>query len=879
MSLVKTSEYSKIENKLKDFQKITAEFAYNALQINDKFLVADEVGLGKTMVAKGVIAKTIDSLSKKRKSIEIVYITTNQSIASQNIETLKIGDNFVNSKRLSLLETTRDNSSKINFRSFTVATSLEFKGNSTGNYEEREFIVYLLRDKEFGLLSGIRAVTIWNFFKQSSDSNMEVKEFTDKKNRFRVDKDFEIENRKFIKNYCRSVLKDKFIKLEMQSIRNLNDNMDKSTKIIKRLRELLVLANLKSLKADLIILDEFQRFSKLLVDEEDDNAVIKALFNTQNKSKTLLLSATPYKLLDCKNNNEHYKEFYSLIHWLLNDNEKINELKKLFKDLSNSPEAAIKIESILMKVMCRTERLSFCSDGMIEECIGEDVKVSPKYLNDYKNYKNLNMRMQTFLKSAPNVLNYMKPYSSSPNAKEGYKVKRDFLNDTKHTSQFNKEQNAHPKLDALIEKVKEMSLKDLIWMPPISPHFTMNKYNTTVSKILIFSKWDFVPDSIVGSLIDFNIVEKSTYNYTNNYSNDGFKDRDELLKINLNSDNPYNFDGCRELELDKLNLEEKLLLSSPANVIFRSIKRYADIQEIDQIIEYVNGTELSEGKKSLADIFIHFLGKNENYSKMNIQKNVSNKLEKILDYCISNNIQAMFDEYIHLISDSPKFKNKCTYGKLNEIHKLFDTVFSLRPNEIMFDNLVTNQSYSTKFAMRISKSSMKDTTPNKEGKPLTADNVKDAFNSPFAPFILATTSIGQEGLDFHPYCHQIWHWEIPSNPVDLEQREGRIHRYKNYAVRKNVASVFSDNCWKRKFEKAYELKQNDFETYWLFNTAEATQKIQRVVPLLPFTKEQQKYEQLKKHLGTYRKAIGQLNHYDVLNGGNNINTISLKPLL
>jgi len=68
--------------------------------------------------------------------------------------------------------------------------------------------------------------------------------------------------------------------------------------------------------------------------------------------------------------------------------------------------------------------------------------------------------------------------------------------------------------------------------------------------------------------------------------------------------------------------------------------------------------------------------------------------------------------------------------------------------------------------------------------------VRQAFNSPFWPFVLATTSIGQEGLDFHAYCHAIVHWNLPSNPVDLEQREGRIHRFKGHAIRKNLAAKY-----------------------------------------------------------------------------------------
>lgn len=70
------------------------------------------------------------------------------------------------------------------------------------------------------------------------------------------------------------------------------------------------------------------------------------------------------------------------------------------------------------------------------------------------------------------------------------------------------------------------------------------------------------------------------------------------------------------------------------------------------------------------------------------------------------------------------------------------------------------------------------------------EKVRETFSSPFWPFVLATTSVGQEGLDFHPYCHAVVHWNLPSNPVDLEQREGRVHRYKGHAVRKKLARQY-----------------------------------------------------------------------------------------
>ena len=38
------------------------------------------------------------------------------------------------------------------------------------------------------------------------------------------------------------------------------------------------------------------------------------------------------------------------------------------------------------------------------------------------------------------------------------------------------------------------------------------------------------------------------------------------------------------------------------------------------------------------------------------------------------------------------------------------------------------------------------------------------------------------------------HLNLPGNPVDLEQREGRIHRYKGHAVRRNVAAAHADDA-------------------------------------------------------------------------------------
>lgn len=71
----------------------------------DKFFVADEVGLGKTMVAKGVITRTGAHLRGIEDRIDFVYISSNAQIARQNLSRLNVVDGYElsHADRLTLL--------------------------------------------------------------------------------------------------------------------------------------------------------------------------------------------------------------------------------------------------------------------------------------------------------------------------------------------------------------------------------------------------------------------------------------------------------------------------------------------------------------------------------------------------------------------------------------------------------------------------------------------------------------------------------------------------------------------------------------------------------------------------------------------------------
>ena len=247
----------------------------------------------------------------------------------------------------------------------------------------------------------------------------------------------------------------------------------------------------------------------------------------------------------------------------------------------------------------------------------------------------------------------------------------------------------------------------------------------------------------------------------------------------------------------------------------------------------------------------------------------------VLLYCKNGCFQAMFDEYRHLISDAAGFASASQ--KEDRIQRIM--LDDLRIHTASYD-VDTYEKFKSRIQGEKGRNLMRahyavgfvnnDGADNQK----TAnrkDSIRGAFNSPLKPFVLATTSIGQEGLDFHTYCRRIMHWNLPGNPIDLEQREGRINRFKCLAIRQNVAEKyglihFYDDIWKEMFEAAESEKtpsQSDLVPYWCFGKDQSI-KIERIVPMYPMSKDEINYERLIKILSLYRLTLGQARQEELL---------------
>ncbi len=262
--------------------------------------------------------------------------------------------------------------------------------------------------------------------------------------------------------------------------------------------------------------------------------------------------------------------------------------------------------------------------------------------------------------------------------------------------------------------------------------------------------------------------------------------------------------------------------------------------------------------------------------------------ERALFYACDEHLQAVLDEHVYLLHHAAQ----C--GEVEEAIDHFAAVWSLsrgsrrtnarrgRGARVVID--ADAEGHPTHYALAFGDDVSRDAGPGEDaGATLRKTVVREAFNSPFWPFVLATTSVGQEGLDFHLYCRDIHHWNLPSNPVDLEQREGRINRRDCLAVRASIAqdwplSRIGDdlrsvdaNPWAIVFrrleaEESEQRYKHGLYPHWLYECADRarTIRIERHVTFFTASRDARQYQRLKTGLALYRLVFGQARQEDLL---------------
>jgi hypothetical protein len=326
---------------------------------------------------------------------------------------------------------------------------------------------------------------------------------------------------------------------------------------------------------------------------------------------------------------------------------------------------------------------------------------------------------------------------------------------------------------------------------------------------------------------------------------------------------------------DLLEVLAEVALSGPAVCALRALKRVVRWVDFNERALFRSSARIAEGFRTLFNL-------PETMALLRAGDSGSPYWRRVLHYCLEGNLPAVMDEYVHWLKESMGLADQNPAESVTQIGETVAEALSLRTSRLEVDQVRVSPrsgaiafdpfSLRCRFAMRFG-----NVRSELDEKLARADTVQKAFNSPFRPFVLATTSIGQEGLDFHPYCHVVYHWNLPSNPVDLEQREGRVHRYKGHAIRKNLAMRFGmhglrnayqpgDDPWTTLFDLATAERRpglGDLTPYWIY-PLEGGARVERRVPMLPFSREQQRLPDLKGSLAVYRLVFGQPRQEDLL---------------
>jgi hypothetical protein len=802
--------------------------------------------------------------------------------------------------------------------------------------------------------------------------------------------------------------------------------------LVGDLRKRLASTCLHALEPDLVVLDEFQRFRHLL-DGKDEAAELMRELVDRPDTRVLMLSATPYRMLalDHEKEDDHYPDFLRTLGFLYGNPEEVKateaDIQRFRRGLyslsrgedAEAAAARASLEARLRRVMCRTERVGMTArrDAMLTEP-PQPAPLEPVDLGHVSVADQVAHALGVgdaieYWKSSPYLLSFLRHYelrreldkvkeAPSEELLTALQAGSDHLLDRARFERHEQVDPANARMRALFADTLDRGLWRVLWLPPAMPYAAPGGAFAEVgdvTKALVFSAWNAVPDAIAalcsyeaerrmlegldgepgyGTLYDRlkpmlrftrgrdgrltgmptlalvlpspslatrvdplllalerggvspvsreallaaaeTALEPLVTRLVSRATRQGLVDQRwywaapflldatdypglrtfcESRQGETTADEEADSQGEREsgyethlrylVEAMEGSLEPplgrppedlsrvlaELALAGPGTCALRALHRVAPGLSPDNPVLLAAARKVADGFRTLFNLpesIALLRGSGEDtYWRL------------VLGHGLDGNLQALLDEQVHVLQESLGVLDKEPSQRVTEIGTELAEALSLRTAQLRVDLVQPRPRLKRididpihlrcRFALRFG-----DLRDSRDATLARADTVRVAFNSPFRPFVLASTSIGQEGLDFHTWCHAVVHWNLPSNPVDLEQREGRVHRYKGHAVRKNLVRRYglaalragwdrAGDPWAWMFERAARERpagMSDLWPYWIFEV-EGGAQVERRVPLLPFSREVERLRRLKRNLALYRLVFGQPRQEDLL---------------
>lgn len=998
----------------KPFQKAAVDAAFAAfadLGGRRRFLVADEVGLGKTVVAKELASRMADN---GRRPLTIYYIANGHAVSHQNKSRVvgflgrsELQDAIKTPDRLSLIAVEKRPAAPVLIYALTPATS--FPGARArltgGRKEERAFLKVLLeqcypafaRDLDTDILR-LSARSSWDWAVMEAEKKFAASP-SGLRQRFREALGVEFGEPARAK-----------LDLALHGDTERKIKPLSSTTLVGRLRRALALATLRYQPPDLVILDEFQRYRKLL-EEKDADPLLKALLEPEGSARPpaiLLLSATPYPHLTTRWEQARgtlaHAELLKLIEFLAGSGTR-DRARDLFADFGDKLRAIAahsdasrpelmeevaearrlkdELRELITPVMSRTERDSVASSDPLA---GTRLLHADPLPEDFQVYRHLTesfseqMRYEAlpYWSSVPLPAQSLGPrYAAWKKAK--IKAAPKLTRMTRERR--NKLDAPHAWPDAKLRALNNVVPAELLSLPWVAPSLawwplrgawaTKADPNAgTDPKLLLFSRFRATPPCVAALLsfgVEASCLPKKNGGYEKAYRRRRFK----LAAVPgpvmaafhpspwmIRNTDPLAKAGAPVSVLRK-EVRRQILKALPKGIIeqdtvkarrrhrsiarvIASIERLAGISEqsavgwsraigddraaqsavkkwrqappidrlspveLSDLVDYaigapgiVLGRALLRHDPTILDtarypelVQLSWQGLRAYLDNPVILSSLPgrNAVEQVMGAVVDGGFESVLDEHFWLRAQN---LHEGTAGLARDLK----ASLGLRAGSFSFHG-IGGQPHKIPVRCHVAVpfgDAEAEPVVKVEGGVVQAtavrpDEVRRSFNTPFWPHVLATTSVGQEGLDFHPWCSHVVHWDLPSNPLDLEQREGRIQRYAGLSVRRKLAEKLRDEvlcdpavrqgspwrCVERHAERFVD--KSGLCPWWVLDGAE----IRRHVFERPFGRDMLRFAQLREQRMIYRLALGQPHQedfMDVLSRGWEATCALLHPLV
>lgn len=321
-----------------------------------------------------------------------------------------------------------------------------------------------------------------------------------------------------------------------------------------------------------------------------------------------------------------------------------------------------------------------------------------------------------------------------------------------------------------------------------------------------------------------------------------------------------------EIDVDKLrNFSSCIYYDDPTKIVnklYEYDKQLCDEKQSDEHLKKGSPYAYAKKRKLSNDelfckAYFKYMIKLDSLRVLAAYSSGDSLYDKIVNYGADGCIGEVFDEYLEYIPRD----NDTDEGKS------FSDVISFNPNAVYALVNKGNELFYSKMPVSFAVGHFAgDRVVGSASR--TLNNKIRQFNSPFRPMQFISTSIGQEGFDFHLYCRKLVHWSLKFNPVEFEQRDGRINRYQSYANRLNLYDRFYSknqnfSSWHTAFEdvinqeRGIVKKSRGLFPDFTVSTNEVGFPLVRECYYYPFSFEESKVNDVLKAVGYYRALLGQ----------------------